>query len=477
MARLWRDSLRGRLMLGAILLAALGMVAVNVALLIALRLYFTAVADVNLARVSDTIRQAEEDDRPLTGTALRSLDAGGTHYLAFLDAHGRVLTQTFAKGLNGRLVPPPDLPVPVPAGFAETPVSAPALGPPASTYRLVGIPVDPGATVQLGPDTTATPFDRVIIGENMGPSERVVYWLVGVEAVTTLAALGAIALLSRTVLTVGLRPLRNVAATATAIAAGDLSRRVTVSPRHSEIDEVATALNQAFEARQQSEERLRRFVADASHELRTPLTAIRGWAQLHLHGLAREPEHVERAMLRIEAEAARMHVMVEELLLLARLDQGRPLEIATVDLGGLALDAVADIRAVDPERPIALEAPDGVFAKGDADRLLQVLRNLLDNALHHTPAGTPVSVAVRALRTAEVELSVADQGPGMPPESTDRVFERFYRGDSSRGLDTGGTGLGLSIVKSIVEAHGGRVTVRAVLGAGTTFTIRLPAAR
>ncbi|XVQ07224.1 sensor histidine kinase [Spirillospora sp. CA-255316] len=470
MARLRPGSLRGRLMAGVILLAALGMVVVNVASLTALRIYFTTLADANLARIRDTVRQAEDQ----TAAVLRSLDAGNSHYVALLDAQGRTLTQIPARGLDGHLVPPPDLPARVPPGFAGTPTNVPAQGTPATTYRLIAFPLDRGVTV---PGGAGTPSNRVIIGENLGPSERVVYWLIGVDAVAMLAALAGIALLSRGVLTVGLRPLRNVAGTATAIAEGDLSQRITVTPRHSEIGEVGRALNQAFDARQRSEERLRRFVADASHELRTPLTAIRGWAQLHLHGLAQEPEQVERAMARIDAEAARMHTMVDDLLLLARLDQGRPLATTPVDLGRLAADAVADLRTVALNRPITLDAPDGVFADGDEDRLLQVLQNLLNNALQHTPAATPISVTVRALPGDQVALTISDRGPGMDPQTAARIFERFYRADNSRNLDTGGAGLGLSIVKSIVETHGGTATVRTSPGQGSTFTIALPAAR
>ncbi|WP_344585420.1 HAMP domain-containing sensor histidine kinase, partial [Streptomyces lunalinharesii] len=237
-----------------------------------------------------------------------------------------------------------------------------------------------------------------------------------------------------------------MATTATAIAEGNVDQRIEVADRPSEIGEVATALNRAFDERQHSEERLRQFVADASHELRTPLTTIRGWAQLHLHGLARDPEMVERAMLRIEDEAARMHGMVEELLLLARLDQGRPLAVAPVDLGRLAQDAVADAHALDPSRPITIGEQGQACAHGDEDRLLQVLRNLLDNALRYTPPGTPISVTVRAPDSDHVQLDVTDEGPGMAPDTASRIFERFYRGDTSRTPGTGGTGLGLSIV-------------------------------
>lgn len=262
----------------------------------------------------------------------------------------------------------------------------------------------------------------MVVAKSLQPAEDVVYWLIGSDTAATLAVLGGIVLLSRGVLGVGLRPLRDMAATATAIADGDLDQRIEVARRHSEVGEVGTALNRAFDERQRSEEQLRQFVANASHELRTPLTTIRGWAQLHLHGLAQDPALIERAMLRIEGEAARMHSMVEELLLLARLDQGRPLAHAPVDLAALADEAVTDARVTAPDRPLTLDVPDEVHAYGDEDRLRQVLQNLLSNALRHTPPHTPVSVTARALPNGTTELAVTDQGPGIPrkqpPESS-----------------------------------------------------------
>ncbi|RXS69105.1 HAMP domain-containing histidine kinase [Streptomyces sp. TM32] len=475
MAGAWRDSLRARLMVGVVLLAALGMVVVNVASLVGLRTYLVDVADANLTKARTTVQHRAMGRRlRVSGAMLHSLVPGGT-YVALLDGHGRVVAQTPEKGLNGRPAPRPDLPVPVPHGFAEHPVTLKTTGTPLPRYRTLAFPVGPHATVQPHPGVPPEPFGTVVIADSLAPTDDVVYWLIGADATATLAVLGGIVLLSRGVLRVGLRPLREMAATATAIAGGNVDQRIETAGRPSEVGEVATALNRAFDERQRSEERLRRFVADASHELRTPLTTIRGWAQLHLHGLARDPELVERAMLRIEDEAGRMHSMVEELLLLARLDQGRPLTAAPVDLGRLVRDAVADARALEPGRPITVEEQGEACAHGDEDRLLQVLRNLLDNALRYTPPGTPTSVRVRAPDGAHVELRVTDQGPGMDPDTAGRIFERFYRGDASRTPGSGGTGLGLSIVKSIAEAHGGTVTVHTTPGEGSTFTVTLPA--
>jgi len=269
--------------------------------------------------------------------------------------------------------------------------------------------------------------------------------------------------------------------TAGAIAAGDLTRRVKPAESRTEIGRLGLALNSmlaqieaAFEERRASEDRLRRFVADASHELRTPLTSIRGYSELFRRGAGARPEDLAKSMRRIEAEASRMGVLVDDLLLLARLDQGRPLEREPVDVAKVATDAVDGARAIDPSRPIDLQVNGVASVIGDEGRLRQVIDNLLDNARVHTPPGTPVGVRVSS-QADEVLLSVTDNGPGLPPEAADRVFERFYRGDPARSRETGGAGLGLSIVSAIVEAHGGTVTVSSPDGTGATFEVRLPA--
>ena len=240
-------------------------------------------------------------------------------------------------------------------------------------------------------------------------------------------------------------------------------------------------LDSAFRRRQASEERLRRFVADASHELRTPLTSIRGYAELFRRGADANPADLATAMRRIEAEAARMGALVDELLLLARLDQGRALERGPVDLAELAGDAVADARAVEPGRPVTLERDGPVLVQGDADRLRQVFANLVANVRQHTPPGTPMRV--RAFRDDHGRtgvLEVADGGPGLTAEQRERVFERFWRAGRSRpraaadGHRHGGAGLGLSIVAAVAAAHGGRATVASAPGQGATFRVELP---
>src|SRR5579864_5248 len=255
-----------------------------------------------------------------------------------------------------------------------------------------------------------------------------------VEGLASLAVLAALALVAWFVLHLGVRPLDQMAATADAIAAGDLSRRVERAEPRTEAGRLGLALNtmlteieQAFAQGAESEERLRRFVADASHELRTPLTSIRGYTELWRQGGLDDDAHLADAMRRVEQEAARMGVLVDELLLLARLDQGRPLERAPVDLARVLADAVRDARAVEPERPIALDAPEHLVVEGDESRLTQVVANLLANARVHTPPGTPVRARL-AVEADRAVLEVADEGPGLGPDPA-RVFERFYRAD------------------------------------------------
>ncbi|MEO3809425.1 HAMP domain-containing sensor histidine kinase [Sphaerisporangium sp. B11E5] len=287
-----------------------------------------------------------------------------------------------------------------------------------------------------------------------------------------------------------LRPLVEMEHTAAAIAAGDLGRRVPDADPRTEVGSLATSLNgmlaqieAAFRAREvseaaarTSEERMRRFIADASHELRTPLTSIRGFAEFYRQNPAGDPA---RLMRRVEDAAARMGVLVEDLLLLARLDQQRPVSVHPVDLLALAADAVQDTRILAPDREIALEFTGDVapIVPGDDPRLRQILGNLLSNALTHTPAGTPITVRL-GTTGPDAFLEVEDKGPGLTAEEAAHVFERFYRADPSRTrtTDTPGTGLGLAIVAALAAAHDGRATVRTAPGAGATFRVTLPLA-
>jgi two-component system OmpR family sensor kinase len=282
------------------------------------------------------------------------------------------------------------------------------------------------------------------------------------------------------VVRVGLLPLNRMATTAGAIAGGDLSHRVQDTDERTEVGRLGRALNamldrleQAFAQREASEERLRRFLADASHELRTPLVSIRGYAELFRLGAASGPEETAKAMRRIEEEAARMGVLVEDLLTLARLDEVKDAPHGDVDLAALAADAVQDARAAAPDRAIALEAPDAVAARGNPDQLRQVTANLLRNALVHTPAGTPIEVRARR-EDGHAELEVRDHGPGLPEGDPDALFDRFWRAGAGRERGRDGAGLGLAIVAGIVDAHGGRVSAADAEGGGASFRVVLP---
>ncbi len=284
------------------------------------------------------------------------------------------------------------------------------------------------------------------------------------------------------------RPLREVESVATAFGDGDTSRRVDVRVAGTEVGRLGGAVNAMLDriettlaAREASEQRMRRFIGDASHELRTPLATLRGFAELYRMGAVSEPEDVSHTFRRIEGESTRMGGLVEDLLVLARLDEQRPLRLSQVDLLVLAGDAVHDSTALAPDRQVTLTGLDGsqppqsAPTTGDEARLRQVVTNLLGNALRHTPPGTPVELGV-GRRGDHAVLQVADHGPGVPADLAEKIFERFYRADASRTRSSGGSGLGLAIVDAIVQAHGGASTVRATAGGGATFEVALAVA-
>ena len=313
-------------------------------------------------------------------------------------------------------------------------------------------------------------------------------------ALATIGGLILLALTTAITIRVGLRPLRAVAATATRVANQPLDRgevqiteRVPASeadPRTetglvgSSLNKLLDHVNDSLASRQKNEERMRRFVADASHELRTPLSSIRGYSELSLRALKQQGgeaavESTTTSLERIQAQSLRMTRLVEDLLLLARLDEGRELVYGTVDLTQLALEGLSDARPTAADHHWNIEAPDEpIVIVGDAGRMHQVVANLLANARTHTPAGTSITLSV-SREGDEAVLRVHDDGPGIDPGVRDELFARFARGDSSRARQTGGTGLGLAIAKAIVEGHGGHLTVASQPG-DTTFTVRLP---
>jgi two-component system OmpR family sensor kinase len=446
-------------------------------------------------QVDDELRafygRALKDDGFITAL-VNNPRRGPTAFAIFLSVEGHPELQQISGGRPGAELP---------EFIALTKAQARALGnhvfslhdPHGGPWRGVAIPVDyprSDGTAYRGSVILALPLHGVA-----DAVDQLRRWtlVLGLLVIALGAGVGRIAIRR------SFRPLVEVEETAAAIAAGDLSRRIPGRPATTEVGRLTSSLNgmlgrieSAFRAQEASEARTRRFAADASHELRTPLVSIRGFAELYRQG-AVPPEEVPRTMERIEEEAKRMGSLVEDLLLLARLDEQRPGRKEPVDLAVLAGDAVHDARGLDSERPVRLvglngAGPGPAIVTGDEDRLRQVVANLVANAVRHTPAGTPVEVAVgvtageegtpdphaSAPRTAVLE--VRDHGPGLSPEQAERVFERFYRVDSSRRRGTGGgSGLGLSIVSAVVAAHSGGVTVVPTSGGGATFRVVLPA--
>ena len=284
-----------------------------------------------------------------------------------------------------------------------------------------------------------------------------------------------------------LRPLEQMTATAERISDGDLGQRAGMPDDGSEVgrlghafdimlDQIQAAFesqNMALQAKERSETKLRQFVADASHELRTPLTSLRGYAELYRAGGLSDGQELEQAMARIGSESRRMAALVEDMLLLARLDQGRPLRHEPIALTELVNDAIHDLRAIEPARPIEASVEQAVVVIGDEDRLRQVIGNLVTNVRVHTPAEAPLEIGLAA-REGVAELRVADHGPGIDPGHVEHIFDRFYRADMGRTRDRGGSGLGLAIAASVAAAHGGQISYSSTPGGGSTFTLTLP---
>ena len=381
------------------------------------------------------------------------------------DASGRVLiAQPFA--VDSTVTAKPELPAQVQIGRAFTVDGQTGAG---TRYRVLA-QRDPheGTTT-----VAAIPLNAV---------DETLQRLLVVEALVIAAVLVVLGLVSWAVVRIGLLPLDRMGHTAGAIAGGDLSHRVESTDPRTEVGRLGISLNamldrleRAFGEREASEDRLRRFIADASHELRTPLASIRGYAELFRMGAARDPADVEKAMGRIEDEAARMGVLVEDLLTLARLDEVPDTPHAELDLAALVRDAVDDGRAAAPGREIGIEVDGPALVLGERDQLRQVLGNLLRNAFVHTPAGTPIEVSLAHV-DGEVRLEVRDHGPGLPTSDAGALFERFWRSEGGRERGRGGAGLGLAIVAAIVEAHDGDVRAGNAPGGGATFVVTLPAA-
>ncbi|MCW2621676.1 MAG: tcrY 1 [Frankiales bacterium] len=476
-SRLALVPLRVRLVAAVLVLASLALAVSAVLATSVLRGYL-------VGRVDDDLREAVQSTPVRNGGIFEGSRGNGGPggpnpfnrfytVITFADGSPPLTSRTRAADV-------PDLPPTSPTGRPYTVDAASGNG----QWRVLSVELVNGAQLTL-----ATPLSDV-----NDPVRR----LLLIQGAVSVAVLVVLAGAAYAVVRGSLRPLREVEQTAVVIAGehadpdhpGDLSRRVPRQDDRTEVGRLATAFNtmlasiegsltarQESEAKaRESEARMRRFIGDASHELRTPLTSIRGFAELYRAGAVPPGPDLDRAMGRVEGEAERMGRLVEELLLLARLDQQRPLETQPVDLAVLAADAVHDARALDETREISLQTVPAVV-RGDEARLRQVLVNLLGNALAHTPKGTPVAVRLTT-RDGRALLEVADEGPGLTPEQAARVFERFYRADTSRQRTDGlsGSGLGLSIVAAVAQAHRGTAAVRSAPGAGATFTLELPLA-
>jgi two-component system OmpR family sensor kinase len=465
-------SLRMRLLLAITGFVLVGLVVAGSTTYVLLRSYLVQRIDQQLSLAQDPVAHVLVTGEP------EPIGGGGPGATAVLfppgtcgeivDGRDVLAGPKFTYGSHG---PPPSLPSLAP-GSAPRAFTTESVGDGSLRYRVLAqtivapvLPNGRGVLVVAIPLTEVTQtLDRLLLVE-------------GLVAVAVLVGLGA---LSWWTVRRELRPLERIEGTAGAIAAGDLSQRVDVVDPRTEVGRLGRSLNamlvqieQAFAERTASEARLRRFLADASHELRTPLTSIRGYSELFRRGAGARPEDLATSMRRIEEESARMGVLVDDLLLLARLDQGRPLEREPADLARIAADAVDDARAVAPDRQISLGSPASLTVEGDELRLREVAANLLSNAVEHTPPGSPIEVDLSE-EEGHAVLRVRDHGPGLSEDERSAVFEPFYRSDPSRARERGGAGLGLAIVAAIVAAHGGEVRVSSEHAEGVTFRVTLP---
>jgi two-component system OmpR family sensor kinase len=515
-----RTPLRTKLITALLALVVVALAAISVSSVWLLRSYLTSQDDNQLQSVFDNIVNAST----VTFTPGQAYELHGT--VVGVQQPGIPLSpssmQSGLPGYGGSNQPQSLPAVPTSLLWAYTHNGKLVTVPAQSgnhTWRVIAEPIS--YQVTSAPGSTERVTGTLIVGADLGNINATIGRLALAELIVGVIIVCVLALVVVAVVRANLRPLVDIEETAGEIADGHLNRRVPEHDPRTEIGSLGRSLNimlsqieTAFHSRErseaaahQSEERMRRFIADASHELRTPLTAIRGFAEYYRQrgglvahwdneeadgagipamGSGLTPDDLNRIMHRVEKEAARMGLLVEDLLLLARLDQQRPLARQPIDLLSLAADAVHDARLLAPDRTIDLSVQPGAafLVIGDEPRLRQVIGNLMSNALTHTPEGSPIEVSIgsgtldpRAHDSAPaVTLDVTDHGPGMTPEQAHRVFERFYRADQARTRTTGGSGLGLAIVSALVTAHGGVASVRTAPDRGATFRIALPLA-
>jgi two-component system OmpR family sensor kinase len=466
------SSLRNRLTIGVLVLSAIGFVGAGVGSQALLQNYLIHQVDEQLLSVvagtADRLDQAgiarDDDDSPQTARAATPLNRVPTSIsVTVLDPFGNLIggiggdlnsnqVTDYVRGL---------LPGQV-AAFGSKPFTIEA----------------PGADFRVATTVLPSSLGSVIVAQSLNEFDKTTRQIGVVFLIIGGFVLLFIAFASRQVIKVSMKPLEKMQVTAGQIAAGDLSARLENFEPDTEVGRLSTSLNQmlsrieeSFAARTESEEKLRRFVADASHELRTPLTSIRGFAELHRQGAVPDGEKTRELIARIEKESMRMGSLVEDLLMLARMDQSPELVMTDVDLSTLIKEAVSSAHAAGPDHPITSDIAHDVRTVGDADKIYQVVTNLLANARAHTPVGTAIHVATYSTADGSF-VTVADKGPGLSAQDQAHIFERFYRVDTSRQRSSNdGSGLGLSIVDEVMKAHGGTVSVVSEPGKGATFTL------
>jgi two-component system OmpR family sensor kinase len=471
------QSLRARLLIGVISLVVVGLLISDVATYLTLQSSLLGRIDSQLGArsiVPTAVTVLNSPDcQPRGPIASTSFPAGTVTEL--IGSDGDVLIDCHVQQFGvSTSTARPVLPKSLPNAGLETP---------SHPFTVAGTAGVSQYRITDWPENSFVEGTYVIFAVPLSETQSTLSDLLLLELLISLAIVLATAILAFLIIRISLRPLAKMGTVAADIAAGDLTRRVEPATPKTEIGRLGLALNgmlnqieAAFAERTASNDRLRRVIADASHELRTPLTSIRGYAEMLRRGAAESPTDSEAARRRIEEESIRMTGLVDDLLVLARLDQGRPLDQAAVDLRTIATDAVADARVVAPHREISLSANGPVIVTGDDTRLRQVIGNLVRNALVHTPQQSPIEVAV-ATDDSVGRMTVTDHGPGLAAKDVERIFEPFYRADPGRSRDRGGAGLGLSIVSAVVTAHGGRVKISQTQGGGATFEVELPLAQ
>jgi two-component system OmpR family sensor kinase len=451
--------IRRRLVIAVVVTIAAAMAVAGFVVVRVLENRLVAATDAQLVQVADRLPRVPGI---LEQGGHRAQSGFESHALIEIGSDGKIRSQI----PSGPADNPDSLPDVAGLTAPSPPVTLPSVGTDGPSYRAVATELPDGGLLIV-----AIPLTDV---EATLDETR---WILLAAGSGGLALAAAVVWLS---IRRGLRPINDMIDAAERIASGELTARTTAPNPASEVGHLSAALNtmldrieQAMASKTESEARMRRFVADASHELRTPLTSIRGYAELHRHG-ATSPEEVARGMARIEREAEHMAALVEDLLLLARLDQARVLADERVDLTRIVEETVAEARAADPQRSLVVDLPDGpAIVRGDRLRLRQVLDNLLANIRDHTDPGTMATVTL-ADGGGSATLTVADDGPGMSTDEAAHAFERFWQAEPTATHPRPGTGLGLAIVAELVAAHGGTITLDTSRGAGTTFTIRFP---